>query len=87
MLRHWQHAPTSIELQVRRLRWWQSIATNPQPNGQFLAALFGDLAIEQESLGFVPTLDPSTGTLKSNATMVTYFLVGSKRSGPVLGLW
>eukprot|EP00959_Pyramimonas_sp_CCMP1952_P150471 3149162-Pyramimonas_sp.AAC.1 len=39
-------APTSIELLVRRLSWWQQIVTEPNHHSHFLAAFFGQCTFE-----------------------------------------
>ena len=47
-----QLAPTSIELRVRRLRFWQSVARNPGLHVALLAAVFGQCEFET-----LPTVD------------------------------
>jgi hypothetical protein len=42
-----QIVPSSIELRVRRLKLWQSVAENPSEFSQFLAAMFCPLSCEQ----------------------------------------
>eukprot|EP00969_Alexandrium_andersonii_P063085 2778014-Alexandrium_andersonii.AAC.1 len=46
VLRYWMLAPASVEAKVRRLRWWQTIAMDPDNNVQVLCALFAAARIE-----------------------------------------
>ena len=40
--------PSGLELQIRRLRWYQSVSFDPSTHAQYLTALFGRFRFEQE---------------------------------------
>eukprot|EP00959_Pyramimonas_sp_CCMP1952_P117602 2458719-Pyramimonas_sp.AAC.1 len=40
--------PPLLELRIRGLQWWQSVATSPQDNRQLFAALFGQFRSEEQ---------------------------------------
>ena len=42
VLAFWGLASAETELRIVRLRWWQSIATEPERHEQILAAMFGE---------------------------------------------
>ena len=49
---YWRIVPTSVELTVRRLKWWQDISRHPGENQQVITSIFGILCDED-----VPVLD------------------------------
>ena len=53
VLRWLQLVPTQLELQIRRLRWWQSILLDGEGNEALLGIFFGRLGAEVEG----PLLD------------------------------
>ena len=61
VLRWLKLVPTHLELQVRRLRWWQTILVDREGNEALLGIFFGRLGAEVEG----PLLDD--GTLSPNA--------------------
>ena len=56
VLKYWRFPPLKVELKVRRLKWFQAMVRNPEGHAQVIAALFGDLEIEQADPNFQPTL-------------------------------
>ena len=61
VLRWLKLVPTHLELQVRRLRWWQTILMDREGNEALLGIFFGRLGAEVEG----PLLED--GTLSPNA--------------------
>eukprot|EP00959_Pyramimonas_sp_CCMP1952_P464856 9487301-Pyramimonas_sp.AAC.1 len=49
IFQEWQIPPSSIELMVCRLRWWQSIAGNPEHHRHYLSIFFGEYPFEQRT--------------------------------------
>ncbi len=63
----------NIELTIRRLKWAQSWARNPEAHVQVLAAFFGQLRCEKEKLPAHPWLDQ----LKSDLSLLDQLDDGS----------
>ena len=55
--RYWRVAGIKLELRVRRIQWWQSLAREPLNNMQVVAALISDTELEKDQRNFQPTLN------------------------------
>ena len=63
VLRRRKLVPTHLELQIRRLRWWQSILVDQEGNEALLGICYGRLGAEVEG----PLLDNGTLSPTSEA--------------------
>ena len=42
----WNVVPVAVELAIRRIKWWQSVAKHPEANQQLLTAIFSVISDE-----------------------------------------
>jgi hypothetical protein len=51
--------PVGIELEIRRLKWWQQVVDEPRNNRGLIAAIFGTFPFEKQK-----PFDPGTGVVQ-----------------------
>jgi len=82
LLKNWRLLPLHLELAVRRLKWLQSIASQPSANEQFAAAVFGRIEVNGANWsrcirslkddGSINRADANSNLLKFEEALLTY---------------
>ena len=60
VLLHWRLLPCAVEARVRRIGWYQKIASEPENHVHILCALFGTAKFERSTPGLTALQDDFT---------------------------